>query len=312
MARRLPPLNAVRAFEAAARHLSFTKAAEELHVTQAAISHQVKALENYLGLKLFRRLNRALVLTEEGQSYLPPIKRIFDQLYEATRRLAENEARGKLTVSVLPSLAARWLVPRLGRFLEAHPDIDVRVAPAAHLVDFAREDVDVGIRYGRGRYPGLRVDRLMTEDIMPVCSPALLKGPKPLKEPGDLKYHNLLHDEGHGEWRTWLLAAGVEDVNPARGTVFMDSGMLIEAAVAGQGVALARSALAADDLASGRLVRPFAFNLPAEFAYYIVCPEANADQPKVVAFREWLLQESGRSGSTINHSRFTTDDGYGR
>lgn len=298
MARRLPPLNAVRAFEAAARHLSFTKAAEELHVTQAAISHQVKALEEYLGLKLFRRLNRALVLTEEGQTYLPPVKRIFDQLYEATRRLAENEARGKLTVSVLPSLAARWLVPRLGRFREAHPDIDVRVAPATHLVDFVREEVDVGIRYGRGRYPGLRVDRLMTEDIMPVCSPALLTGPKSLKEPRDLKYHTLLHDEGHGEWRTWLLAAGVNDVDATRGTVFMDSSMLIEAAATGQGVALARGALAADDLASGRLVRPFDVNIPAEYAYYVVCPEVTADQPKVVAFREWLLKEAGQNRSS--------------
>ena len=295
MARRLPPLNAVRAFEAAARHLSFTKAAKELHVTQAAISHQVKALEAYLGLKLFRRLNRALVLTEEGQTYLPPVKRIFDHLYDATRRLTENEARGKLTVSVIPSFAARWLVPRLGRFREAQPDIDVRVAPSGHLVDFAREDVDVGIRYGRGHYPGLRVERLMTEDILPVCSPALLKGSRPLKRPSDLRHHTLLHDEGHAEWRTWLLAAGVDDVDATRGTVFTDSGMLIQAAAAGQGVALARGALAADDLASGRLVRPFDFNLPAEFAYYIVCPEATADQPKVVAFREWLLQESARS-----------------
>ena len=295
MARRLPPLNAVRAFEAAARHLSFTKAAKELHVTQAAISHQVKALEAYLGMKLFRRLNRALVLTEEGQTYLPPVKRIFDHLYDATRRLTENEARGKLTVSVIPSLAARWLVPRLGRFREAQPDIDVRVAPSGHLVDFAREDVDVGIRYGRGRYPGMRVDRLMTEDILPVCSPALLEGSRPLKRPSDLRHHTLLHDDGHGEWRTWLLATGVDDVDATRGTVFTDSGMLIQAAVAGQGVALARGALAADDLASGRLVRPFDFNLPAEFAYYIVCPEATADQPKVVAFREWLLQEGARS-----------------
>lgn len=295
MARRLPPLNAVRAFEAAARHLSFTKAAKELHVTQAAISHQVKALEAYLGIKLFRRLNRALVLTEEGQTYLPPVKRIFDHLYDATRRLTENEARGKLTVSVIPSFAARWLVPRLGRFREAQPDIDVRVAPSGHLVDFAREDVDLGIRYGRGRYPGLRVERLMTEDILPVCSPALLEGSRPLKRPSDLRHHTLLHDEGHAEWRTWLLAAGVDDVDATRGTVFTDSGMLIQAAVAGQGVALARGALAADDLASGRLVRPFDFNLPAEFAYYIVCPEATADQPKVVAFREWLLQESARS-----------------
>jgi LysR family glycine cleavage system transcriptional activator len=295
MAHRLPPLNAVRAFEAAARHLSFTKAAEELHVTQAAISHQVKTLEAYLGLKLFRRLNRALVLTEEGQAYLPPVRRVFDQLYEATRRLTEHETRGKLTVSVLPSFAARWLVSRLGRFVEAYPEIDVRVAPSATLADFGREDVDVAIRYGRGRYPGLRVDRLMTENIFPVCSPALLQGTHPLKQPKDLKDHILLHDDDHGDWRTWLLAAGVESVDATRGPVFTDSSMLIQAAVAAQGVALARGALAADDLAAGRLVRPFKLSLPVEFAYYIVCPETTADRPKVAAFRQWLLQESKTS-----------------
>lgn len=294
MTRRLPPLNAVRAFEAAARHLSFTKAAEELHVTQAAISHQVKSLETYLGLKLFRRLNRALVLTDEGQSYLPPVRRIFDQLYEATNRLSGHDAHGKLTISVLPSFAARWLVPRLGRFIAAHPEIDVRVAPSADLVNFAREDVDVGIRYGRGRYPGLRVDRLMTEDIFPVCSPALLRGPTPLKKPKDLKTHILLHDDDHGDWRTWLLAANAEAVDPTRGPVFTDSSMLIQAAVAGHGVALARGALVADDLGSGHLVRPFELSLPVEFAYYLVCPESIAGRPKVVAFREWLLQESER------------------
>ncbi len=302
MARRLPPLNAVRAFEAAARHLSFTKAAEELHVTQAAVSHQVKTLEQHLGLKLFRRLNRALVLTEAGQAYLPPVRRIFDQLYEATKRLTEHEARGKLTVSVLPSFAARWLVPRLGRFVKTYPEIDIRVAPSETLADFAREDVDVGIRYGRGRYPGLRTDRLMTEDIFPVCSPVLLQGSHPLRRPTDLKHHVLLHDDDHGDWRTWLLAAGVEDVDPTRGPVFTDSSMLVQAAVEGQGVALARGALAADDLASGRLVRPFMLSLPAEFAYYVVCPETTADQPKVVAFREWLLQESKRGGGVTTNS----------
>ncbi len=292
MARRLPPLNALRAFEAAARHLSFTQAARELHVTQAAISHQVKTLEEFLGLRLFRRLNRALLLTEEGQTYLPPVRRIFDQLYEATKRLTDTETRGRLTVSVLPSFAARWLVSRLGRFREAYPDIDVRVAPAAHLVDFFREDVDIAIRYGRGHYPGLRVDRLMTEDIFPVCSPGLLAGPHPLRRPRDLGYQTLMHDDDHGDWRTWLLAAGVDDVDPSRGPIFTDSSMLIQAAATGQGVALARGALAQEDLAAGRLVRPFELSLPAEFAYYIVCPEPTADQPKIKAFRDWLLGES--------------------
>lgn len=289
---RLPPLNAVRAFEAAARHLSFTRAAEELHVTQSAISHQVKALEEHLGLKLFKRMNRALLLTDEGQEYLPTVRKVFDQLFEATRRLMEKEARGKLTVSVLPSFAARWLVPRLGRFVKSYPEIDVRLMPTGQLVDFVRDDVDVGIRYGRGRYPGLRVDRLMSEDVFPVCSPALLQGNKAIKKPGDLKHHVLMHDDGHGDWRTWLLSAGVKDVDPARGPMFTDSSMLLQAAVAGQGVALARSALAADDLANGNLVRPFELSLPVEFAYYIVCPEETANLAKVSAFREWLLEET--------------------
>lgn len=293
---RLPPLNAIRAFEAAARHLSFTKAAEELHVTQAAISHQVKALEQFLGLKLFQRLNRALLLTDEGQIYLPTVCRAFDQLHEASNRLAESQTRGKLTVTALPSFASRWLVPRLGRFIRAYPEIDIRLAPSGSLVDFVRQDVDVGIRYGRGRYPGLRVDRLMSEDVFPVCSPALLQGRHPLREPGDLRYHILMHDDGHGDWRTWLLSAGADDVDPHRGPVFTDSSMLIQAAVAGQGVALARGALALDDLTRGNLVRPFKLSLPVEFAYYIVCPEQTADRPKVVAFREWLLKEHRSSG----------------
>lgn len=292
MVQRLPPLNAVRAFEAAARHLSFTKAAKELHVTQSAISHQVKLLEEYLGLKLFRRLNRALVLTDEGQLYLPPVIRVFDQLHEATKRLTDNEARGRLTISVLPSFAARWLVPRLGQFIKNYPELDVRLAPSLELVDFTRDDVDLGIRYGRGRYPGLRVDRLMTEDVFPVCSPELLNGDHPLKQPKDLKHHILMHDDEHGEWRTWLLSAGVDNVDPTRGPTFTDSSMLIQAAVAGQGVALARGALAADDLASGALIRPFTLSLPVEYAYYIVCPEDTADRPKIAAFREWLLQEA--------------------
>jgi LysR family glycine cleavage system transcriptional activator len=291
MSRRLPPLNSLRAFEAAARHLSFTRAAEELFVTQAAISHQVKALEDHLGIKLFRRLNRALRLTEEGQDYLPAVRRAFDLLHEATQRLVDTDSQGTLTVTVLPSFAARWLVPRLGKFIRAYPEIDVRLAPSAELIDFARDNVDTGIRYGRGRYPGLRVDRLMTEDIFPVCSPALLKGSHPLQKPCDLKHHTLLHDDGHGDWRTWLMAACVQGVDPQRGPVFTDSGLLIQAATAGQGVALARGALAGDDLTAGRLVRPFEFSSPSEYAYYLVCPESMADKPKIAAFRQWILLE---------------------
>ncbi len=297
MARRLPPLNALRAFEAAARHLSFTRAAGELHVTQAAISHQVKALEEHLGRKLFRRLNRALLLTDDGQAYLPSVSRAFTLLNDATSDLLTKHAPGPLTVSALPSFAARWLVPRLGRFRHIRPDIDLRIDPSAALSDFAGGDVDVGIRYGRGKYPGMRADWLMTEDIFPVCSPALLEGPHPLRDPKDLEHQVLLHDDGHGDWRTWLLAAGVERVDPARGPIFTDSSMLIQAAMAAQGVALARGVLAADELAAGRLVRPFTLSLPTEYAYYLVCPVNTAEQPKITAFRDWLLSEARRESS---------------
>ncbi len=292
MARRLPPLNALRAFEAAARHLSFTRAAGELHVTQAAVSHQVKALEEHLGRKLFRRLNRALLLTDDGQAYLPSISRAFTLLNDATNDLLTKQAPGPLTVSALPSFAARWLVPRLGRFRQIRPDIDLRIDPSAELSDFAGGDVDVGIRYGRGKYPGMRADWLMTEDIFPVCSPALLEGPHPLRDPRDLQHQVLLHDDGHGDWRTWLLAAGVDRVDPARGPIFTDSSMLIQAAMAAQGVALARGVVAADELAAGRLVRPFTLSLSTAYAYYLVCPVNTAEQPKIAAFRDWLLDEA--------------------
>lgn len=293
MARRLPPLNALRAFEAAARHLSFTRAAAELHVTQAAISHQVKALEVHLGRPLFRRLNRALLLTEDAQMYGGGLREAFDMIDAATTRLQAGDSRGVLTVSVLPSFAAKWLVPRLGRFRAAHPGIDVRLAPSTELVDFARDDVDIGIRAGAGHYPGLRTVRLLAEDMFPVCAPALIDGEPPLHEPADLRRHTLLHDDGYAAWGLWLRAAGASAVEAEQGPIFLDASMALLAAAAGQGVALARGELAAGDLADGRLVRPFALSLPAEFAYYVVCPEGYAERPKVRAFREWLLAEAG-------------------
>lgn len=292
MARRLPPLTALRAFEAAARHLSFTRAAAELHVTQTAISHQIKTLEAHLGLRLFRRLPRALLLTEEGQTYLPAVRAAFDQIAAATERLTTSGSGGTLTVSVLPSFAAKWLVPRLGRFRADHPEIDLRISATWHLVDFAREDVDLAIRLGRGVYPGLHVDRLLGEETFPVCSPALIGGSRPLKAPADLGKHTLLHDDATRTWRLWLEVAGVSDVDPERGPIFNDSSMLLQAAIDGQGVALGRSALVAADLAAGRLVKPFDVVLPFDLAYYLVCPEASADRPKIVAFRDWLLAEA--------------------
>ena len=292
MARRLPPLNALRAFEAAARHLSFTKAADELNVTQAAISHQVKALEERLGVVLFRRLNRALLLTDAGQGFLPPLREAFDRMAAATERLRVDDSRGVLTLTTLPSIAARWLVPRLGRFREAHPDIDLRIDASQHLTDFVRENVDIALRYGGGEWDGMRADRLMTEDFFPVCSPRLLDLDPPLREPADILHHTLLHDNSPTDWTMWFLAAGIEGGDPTRGPAFTDSSLVLQAAAEGQGVALGRGVLAAADLEAGRLVRPFDLSLEAKYAYYLVCPRATAESPKIASFRAWLLAET--------------------
>jgi LysR family transcriptional regulator, glycine cleavage system transcriptional activator len=297
VARRLPPLNSLRAFEAAARHLSFARAAEELHVTPAAISHHIKALEADLGVRLFRRLNRAVLLTAAGQACVAGLSDAFDRMAAALERLRAQECSGSLTVSTSPALAAKWLVPRLERFQELHPEIDVRVSAAMRLVDFAREDVDVAIRYGTGSYPGVLTELLLTNEVVPVCAPALLDGPRRLRAPQDLRHHTLLHDDtrtsdgAYPNWAMWLRAAGLEDIDPSRGPRFDYPGLVLEAAAAGDGVALALSTVAAADLAAGRLVKPFAVAVPTPFAYYVVCPQATAERPKVAAFRRWLRAE---------------------
>jgi len=299
MTHRIPPLAALRAFEAAARHLSFTRAAAELHVTQTAISHQIRALEELLGVKLFRRLPRGLVLTDEAQRYLPAVRDAFDRIDAATEQLAAVSASGALTVSVVPSFAAKWLVPRLGRFRVARPDVDLRISTSSHLVDFAREDVDLGIRMGRGNYPALRVDRLFGEVLMPVCAPALLAGTHPLRQPGDLRHQVLLHEDDYTGWQLWLELAGVAGVEARRGPIFTDGAIVVQAAAEGQGVALARLALAAGDIAAGRLVRPFAVSMPYDLAYYLVCPRATAERPRIAAVRAWLLEEAAAYGREL-------------
>ncbi len=290
--RRLPPLNSLKVFEAAARHLSFTRAADELVVTQAAVSHQIRTLEDWLGCRLFRRLNRAIELTAEGQDLWPPVTSALDGLALATAQLLDRGGPDVLTVSVLPSFAAKWLVPRLGEFRAAQPEIEVRISANPKLVDFAREDVDLCVRLGLGGWPGLIAARFLTETLFPVCAPALLDGPLPLKSPDDLRHHTLLHDDTHDDWRVWLAAANVTlaGFDPRRGPGFDDSSMLIQAAVEGQGVAVARSALAAKDLIAGRLVKPFDIAIPAQFAYYVVYPKDRADEPKIRAFAEWLIR----------------------
>jgi LysR family glycine cleavage system transcriptional activator len=298
MARRIAPLNALRAFEAAARHLSFTKAAEELHVTPAAISHQIKTLEEYCGAPLFRRLTRALLLTDQGQAALPVLREGFDMLAAASQQMARTLEDHVLTVSAAPSIAAKWLVTRLERFRLKHPEIDVRLDTSDRLTDFARDGVDMVIRYGAGNYPGLHAEPLFPTAVFPVCSPELLKGPRPLKEPNDLANHTLLHVDWSSQtvtwpvWRMWLLAAGAEGVDPERGPRFNDAGLILQTAIAGQGVALAADVLAADDLAAGRLVRPFELSVPVDFGYHIVFPEENVDVPKVADFAAWLHEEA--------------------
>ena len=299
MPARLPPLNALRAFEAAARHASFARAAAELHVTPAAISHQVKALEEHLGVALFRRLPRGLVPTDQGRAFLPELTKGFAHLARAVQEVGATGLGGPLTVSVLPSFAALWLVPRLQGFYDAYPDVEVRVHGDANPVDFAREpDVHLAVRSGLGHYPSLSSKLLMRDEVFPVCAPALLNRPQPLRRLDDLRHHTLLHDvqispsEPSLTWRRWLRDAGVAGADPERGPKFTDSIMLIEAAVRGQGVALGHTALVADHLASGRLVRPLPVSRTAEHAYYIVMPEANAHLPRVRAFVQWLEEQA--------------------
>jgi LysR family glycine cleavage system transcriptional activator len=282
-------LNAVKAFEAAARHLSFTRAAEELFVTQAAVSHQIKALEDFLGLKLFRRKNRSLLLTEEGQSYFLDIKDIFIELGEATNRLLARSAVGSLTVSMSPSFAIQWLVPRLAKFSEKNPDIDVRIKAVDSDASSLTDDVDVAIYYGQGNWPGLRADKLRNEVLIPVCSPLLLNGPKPLIQPSDLKLHTLLHDSSRQDWQAWFRQCGVTDINVNQGPIFSHSSLVLQAAAHGQGVALGYSVLARPDIKAGRLVCPFSEVLVSKDAYYLVCQQNHSEIGKISAFREWMV-----------------------
>jgi LysR family glycine cleavage system transcriptional activator len=291
MTARLPSLNGLRAFEAAARHLSFTEAASELNVTQTAISHQIRRLEEELGIRLFIRQNRALALTPQAKAYLPGIRAAFDDLRLATNRLLRRDDGPVLTISTLASLAAKWLLPRLSAFQEAHPGIDVRITTSTALVDFKTGDVDAAIRYGRGYWPGLRADWLMADQLFPVCSPALLNSDKPLRCPEDLADHVLLHASGGTEddWRLWLTAAGLSpQISKHPGVTFDLSLMTVQAAIDGIGVAIGRTSYVEADIAKGRLVVPFKVTLPADAGFYLVSPEARTDSPKLAAFRNWL------------------------
>ena len=289
---RLPSLNGLRAFEAAARHLSFTNAASELNVTQTAISHQIRRLEEELGVRLFIRQNRALALTPQATEYLPGVRAAFNDLRFATDRLLRKDNENVLTVSTLASLAAKWLLPRLPAFQEAHPGIDVRITTSTALVDFKTGDVDAAIRYGRGHWPGLRADWLMADELFPVCSPALITGSKPLRCPEDLAEQTLLHTSAgyNDDWRLWLTAAGLPaSISKRPGLTFDLILVTVQAAIDGLGVAMGRTSYVEADIAKGRLVVPFKIALPADAGFYLVSPEARADSPKLSAYRKWLV-----------------------
>jgi len=299
MATRLPPLNALRAFETSARCGGFTSAARELHVTPAAVSHQIKSLESHLGVELFRRLPRGLRITEAGRQLLPHLTKGFDHFARAVEDLSAGGLAGPLAVSTAPSFATLWLVPRLSSFLRAHPDIQVTVLAAETPPDLSRGEVDIRLPYGMGNYPGLATKLLMREQIFPVCAPTLLNQLR-LRRFSDLRHHTLLHDintgpeEPHMTWRRWLRDAGVSGVDADQGVKFGNSILLVEAAVRGQGVALGRLSLVGDHLATGRLVRPLKASQVADYAYYAVTTRSGAERPRVQAFLDWLDAEVER------------------
>lgn len=297
MSRRIYPLNALRVYEASARHLSFVKASEELSVTPAAISHQVKNLEEYLGLQLFLRQSRSLLLTESGKLLLSELRDVFLRLDKAMEQVIKSGAPKSITISVAPTFAVMWLIPRLQKFYALHPGIDVRISTGLELVDFQRDDFDAAIRLGTGQWFGLEAIKLFEESVTPMCSPRLLETPGALNSPDDLCNHVLLHnhsmdyDPQAPTWDTWLNAAGASHVEASRGTHFSLPDHGLQASIDGAGVVLGWRSLAAADLAAGRIVAPFDLVLPLGSSFYLVYPESHGPRPNIAAFRNWILKE---------------------
>ncbi len=307
---RLPPLNTLRAFEAAARLLSFKNAARELHVTAGAVSHQVKLLEDHLGTPLFRRLTRRMELTPEGAAMLPLVQQGLHNLAAAMERVRARHGASALTVMSPPNFAARWLIPRLSRFTATHPDLDLHVASRPSMIDGRDVDADPApreardehplamIRFGDGRYPGARVDRVFAATYVPVCSPRLLQGRHALRSPADLRFHTLIHDDtvveedARPSWSDFLESVGLHDIDGTKGPHFSDASLAFEAALEGMGVALAMKPLVRSEIEAGRLVMPFDISSPAAYAYYLVTPENGSSNGALGEFRDWLLAES--------------------
>ena len=295
-----PGLRSLRAFDSAAEHLSFTQAADDLHVTPAAISHQIKELESQLGVSLFTRTSRSMRLTREGEILKAAAHESLEILSRALMRVKRFENRKQIRVSASPSLAAKWLVPRLDRFLSQQPGADVRVDVSHSVVDFDREDIDIAIRFGEGRYLGLRAEILFQDKVFPVCSPKIITKDKPLRSPRDLLRHTLIHLDWEAQgspwpnWKMWMKASGIDEFDDRTGLHFGQTAFAVQAAIDGMGVALGDSNLVADDLASGRLVKPFELSLraPKQFAYYVITRAETADAPMVNAFRDWCLAEA--------------------
>ncbi len=289
----LPPLNALRAFEATARLSTLAAAAAELNVTPSAISHQIRTLEETLDIRLFRRANRRLSLTKDGRTLLPGLTDGFRRLTAAVAELEANQREGSLTISMLSTLAMRWFMPRLPRFQLEHPEIEIRISTTARTVDLEREDIDIAIRHGHGVWPSVHAEKLFQLETLPVCSPELPRPGTPLNSPHDIERHVLLHaDARPDDWRMWLDGVGEPHIKASRELTFDTTDFALAAAIRGLGIAIADRHIIQDDLDSGRLIAPFETSISHDSGYYLVYPSKRASHPKSVAFREWLLREA--------------------
>jgi LysR family glycine cleavage system transcriptional activator len=309
MRKPVPPLSSLRSFEAVARQLSFSKAAAELHVTPGAVSQQIRTLEELLGARLFERTKRWVALTDVATRMLPDIQAGLEMLSRACSSKTASVGERTLTISVAPSFASKWLLPRLPSFYDRHADIDLRISATVGLADFKRDRVDLAIRLGHGRYPGLHAEPLFAEALTPLCSPELLKSKGRLKKPDDLRKHRLIHDTSipgggeHGAWDRWLALAGAKHVPAHRGARFTLAELAMQAAIDGAGVVLGRIVLAEGDLAAGRLVRPFKTVLPLDVSYFLVRSNATAPRHEMLCFQNWLFSSLKQSCSIRNSSR---------